>query len=167
MNMRAKKGILIMMEYEVVTMEEKKVVGLAARTNNMSSDMGNVIGGLWNDFYGKGVYQAIGHKADQKALGIYKDYAGDHRDDYTVMVACTVTEAEKTKDAPVPVVSTVIPAGKYARFIVKGDCKTAVGEFWQKLWSMDLPRSFQCDYEEYQNDDCEHAEVHIYIGLKG
>lgn len=155
-----------MMKYEIVTMKEKKVAGLAARTNNMDPNMGNVIGGLWNDFYGKGVYQNIGHKTNQKALGIYKDYAGDQMNDYTAMVACEVSTDEKMNDTAVPVVTTVIPAGKYAKFVVTGDCKKAVGEFWQSVWSMDLPRSFQCDYEEYQNDDCENAEVHIYIGLK-
>ena len=35
----------------------------------------------------------------------------------------------------------------------------------QEIWSMQLTRNFQCDFEEYQNDDCEHAEIHLYIGL--
>lgn len=43
---------------------------------------------------------------------------------------------------------------------------TAVAQFWQELWKMDLPRSFVCDFEEYQNADPENAEIHIYIGLK-
>ena len=43
----------------------------------------------------------------------------------------------------------------------------AVAEAWQTIWQMELPRSFQCDFEEYQNDDMgDNAEVHIYIGLK-
>lgn len=43
---------------------------------------------------------------------------------------------------------------------------TAVSEFWQKLWNLNLDRSFICDFEEYQNADLENAEIHIYIGLK-
>ena len=39
------------MEYEIITLEEKIAVGLSARTNNQSPDMGQVIGGLWNRFY--------------------------------------------------------------------------------------------------------------------
>ena len=35
------------MNYEIVNLEEKRVVGLAARTNNQSPEMGAVIGGLW------------------------------------------------------------------------------------------------------------------------
>jgi len=33
------------MEYEIVTLQEKIAVGIAARTNNLSPDMGAVIGG--------------------------------------------------------------------------------------------------------------------------
>ena len=43
------------MEYEILDMKEKIAAGLAARTNNASPDMGNVIGGLWQRFYGEGI----------------------------------------------------------------------------------------------------------------
>jgi len=43
---------------------------------------------------------------------------------------------------------------------------TAVSDFWKQLWKMPLQRSFVCDFEEYQNADPEHAEIHIYISLK-
>ena len=36
------------MKYEIVRLEEKIAVGVSARTNNMSPDMGAVFGGLWN-----------------------------------------------------------------------------------------------------------------------
>lgn len=57
------------MEYEIVTLEKKTAVGISARTNNASPDMGAVIGGLWNRFYNEGIYAAIPKKADAKALG--------------------------------------------------------------------------------------------------
>lgn len=152
------------MNYEIVNLEEKKVIGLIARTNNSSPEMGNVIGGLWNRFYEEGVYTSIPSKRNAKALGIYTDYEGGAMDDYSIMVACEVTEAS---DLPQGTVTRDIPAGSYAKFIVKGDMRTAVADCWMKIWSMDLPRTFACDFEEYQ-DDCmdENAEIHIYIGLK-
>lgn len=151
------------MNYEVVNMTEKKVVGLLARTNNQNPEMSAVIGGLWQKFYSENCYPAILNKANDKALGIYTDYAGTHMDDYTVFVGCEVTKVESLSE---PLKTMTIPAGKYAKFVVKGDMITAVAEFWQKLWKMDLPRSFVCDFEEYQNADPENAEIHIYIGLK-
>lgn len=151
------------MNYERVDLTEKKVVGLTARTNNSSPDMERVIGGLWESFFGSGIYSAISNKSNDKALGIYKDYAGKEKDDYTVLTAC---EVEAADEIPAGTVAATIPAGVYARFIVRGDMRLAVAEFWQKLWEMDLPRSFVCDFEEYQDSRTEDAEIHIYIGLK-
>lgn len=181
------------MNYEIVNLEEKRVVGLAARTNNQSPEMGAVIGGLWEKFYGEGVYAQIENKTSDKALGIYTDYAGGAMDDYdilsskqselqdriyaetpqpmagrslsyTIMVAC---EAAESKTMPKDTIVKTIPAGRYAKFVVKGDMHTAVANCWMEIWSMDLPRTFVSDFEEYQ-DDCMDgdAEIHIYVGLK-
>ena len=84
------------MEYEIVTLEEKIAVGIAARTNNASPDMGAVIGGLWNRFYNEGIYAAIPDKKNAKALGIYTDYEGNEKSDYTVIVACEAQSVPQT-----------------------------------------------------------------------
>ena len=76
------------------------------------------------------------------------------------------SEIANNNTLPDGVVKRVIPAGNYAKFVVKGHMQKAVAEFWQKLWMMDLPRAFTYDFEEYQNSDMEHAEIHIYISLK-
>lgn len=150
------------MNYEIVTLTEKTVAGVAARTNNFAPDMGMVIGGLWTKFYQDGIYTAIPNKINDKALGIYTDYEGNEKDDYTVMVACE-TEAGTTALAGAAV--RTIPAGTYAKFIVTGHMQQAVADFWGELWQMDLPRTFVSDFEEYQNADMENAEIHIYIGI--
>ena len=149
------------MEYEIVTLKEKIAVGVSARTNNASPDMGATIGGLWNQFYNQGVYASIPHKENEKALGIYTDYNGDERADYTAMAACAVTEEPQGSEYDV----CRIPAGPYAKFVVHGNMVEAVAAAWQEIWKMDLPRAFQCDFEEYQNDSMDHAEIHIYVGL--
>ena len=149
------------MDYEIVTLKEKIAVGVSARTNNASPDMGAVIGGLWNRFYKEGVYASIPSKADGKALGIYTDYAGDEKADYTVVVACeTLEEPQEEKYAVCR-----IPAGRYAKFVIHGDMVQAVAAAWQEIWQMDLPRTFQCDFEEYQDDNMDNAQIHIYVGL--
>lgn len=150
------------MEYEIVTLQEKIAVGIAARTNNLSPDMGAVIGGLWNRFYHEGIYSSIPEKANTKALGIYTDYAGDEKSDYTAMVACETANGPQEGEYCV----CLIPAGRYAKFVVHGDMVQAVASAWQEIWKMDLPRSFQCDFEEYQDDSMDHAEIHIYVGIK-
>ena len=153
--------MVLPMNYEIVTLEEKIAVGISARTNNTSPDAGTIIGGLWNRFYNEGIYASISGKANTKALGIYTDYAGDEKADYTTIVACETVE-EPTKEG-----YTVcrIPAGKYAKFVVHGDMVQAVAAAWQEIWQMNLPRTFQCDFEEYQDDCMDNAEIHIYVGL--
>ncbi len=161
------------MNYEIITLEEKTVMGIAARTNNSAPDMGMIIGGLWQRFYSEGIYHGIPDKRNNKALGIYTEYAGKEWEDYTIMVACEVEPGENREDSiseeckqiAGDITTITIPAGKYARYIVKGDVRQAVARAWQEIWNMDLPRSYVCDFEEYQNEDMEQAEIHIYIGL--
>ena len=76
------------MNYEIVTLPEKKAAGITARTNNHAPDMGSVIGGLWESFYAKGVYDSI--PADRRGcvLGIYSDYESDENGDYDMTAAC-------------------------------------------------------------------------------
>ena len=147
------------MNYETVELGERRVAGFSARTNNSSPDMGAVIGGLWQRFFAEG-YNAL-DKADGRTLGIYTDYENDEHGDYTFMTACEVKG-----DVPAGFEERVLPAGKYARFVIKGNMMTVVGEFWQALWQMKLDRTYMCDYEEYQNADPENCEIHIYIGIK-
>lgn len=151
------------MNYEIVHLKEKTVVGLTARTNNLAPDMGTVIGGIWHKFYEDGIYAAIPNKSNERTLGIYTDYAGDEKDDYTFMAACEVDNCEADLEGTV---KRTLPTGTYAKFIVKGNLHQAVGKFWQELWNMNLARTFVCDFEEYVNSDLEHAEIHIYIGIK-
>lgn len=152
------------MEYEIVTLEEKTAAVLFARTSNLSPDMSAVIGGLWSRFYTEGIHDSISGRCNAKALGIYTDYAGNEKGDYTAAAGC---EVSPSASLPEGVSLFKIPAGKYARFIVRGHMQRAVAAFWEKLWTMDLPRSFICDFEEYQNASEDDAEIHIYIGLKG
>ncbi len=150
------------MTYEIVTLEEKIAVGVAARTNNAAPDIQAVIGGLWNRFFNEGIYASIPHKVHEKAFGIYTDYAKDDKAEYTAVVACETSKEPQEGEYTV----CRIPAGKYAKFVIHGDMVQAVAKAWQEIWEMNLPRTFECDFEEYQNDSMEHAEIHIYVGLK-
>lgn len=151
------------MDYEIVKLEEKKVVGIAAKTNNRSPEMMGVIGGLWERFYGSGVYLGIQNKVSEKALGLYLDYAGDENDDYCVM---TAYEVKSFDSQPEGTERRIIPGGTYAKFVVTGELHQSIAKFWEELWNMDLHRTFVCDFEEYQNGDSEHAEIHVYIGIE-
>lgn len=146
------------MKYEIVNLKEKIIVGVSAITSNNSSEMGAIIGELWEKLYQGGVNQSIKNKVNQYAIGLYSDYSGDQ---YTVTAGNEVSVAENEE-----LTVKIIPAGKYAKFSVQGNMVTAVAESWDKIWKMNLDRSFTGDFEEYLNSDWENANIDIYIALK-
>jgi predicted transcriptional regulator YdeE len=152
------------MNYEVVDLKEKIVEGLVIRTSNEDANMVKDIGTLWQRFFAEGTYQSIVNKRNDKSIGLYTNYESDVAGAYDMMVCCEVLG-----EVPLPIGVRMrkIPSGKYAKFVIHGDVQKVVGEFWTKLWSMDLDRKYGCDFEEYQSG-CEmnNAEIHIYISLK-
>lgn len=146
------------MKYEVVELKEKVVVGISTKTSNEDAKMGEKIGKLWEDLYQGGVSGAIKNKVNPYAIGLYSDYTNEG---YTVTAGHEVSKEENSEYT----VKT-IPAGKYAKFSVCGNMVTAVAEAWGAIWQMDLDRSYTGDFEEYLNNDFEHAEVDIFVALK-
>lgn len=166
------------MDYEIVNISKKIVIGISKETTNKDGQEVNDIGESWKKFMGKGIYNAIKGKKNEKTIGLYTDYQGDFTSPYNFVACCEVnTDVDKynnldelnAKDSVGEiVVSKVIPAGKYAKFIIVGDAQKALGEFWAKFWEMDFDRTYISDFEEYQNNmyDMNKQEIHIYIGIK-
>ena len=152
------------MNYEIIELEEKTVIGIATVTNNASPDMGSKIGQLWQKLYSGTVEKMIG-RVNGKCIGLYCDY--QQNGDYTVLAGCEIEKsaAEKNKDAETTV--KIIPKGKYAKFVVRGDVQKAVAESWGAIWNIPLERTFTGDFEEYQEDcDGKNGTIFIYIAIK-
>lgn len=145
------------MEYEIVEIRERNAAGVSAAANLNSPEASGVIGDLWKKFYG-GVYQSLSGKVNEKCMGLYTDYK--ENGGYKVMVCAEVNNSEQSCE------TIKIPAGKYAKFVIKGNIVTAVQNFWTELWKMELDRSFVCDFEEYQGGDMDNMEIHMYISVK-
>lgn len=146
------------MNYEVVSLEEKIIVGVSATTGNSDPEMGKIIGGLWEKLYQGGVYPAIKNKVNEYAIGLYSDYTDEG---YCVTAGNEVSKAENPDFT-----MKTIPAGKYAKFSVHGHMEKAVADAWAEIWQMNLDRSFTGDFEEYLNSDFENCNIDIYIALK-
>lgn len=146
------------MDYEMVTLQEKTIVGVSAVTGNSDPKMGEVIGGLWEKLYQGGVNSAIKNKVNEYAIGLYSDYTADQ---YCVTAGNEVSKAENTD-----LTIKTIPAGKYAKFSVHGHMEKAVAKAWNEIWQMDLDRSFTADFEEYKSADYENCDIDLYIALK-
>ena len=146
------------MNYEIVNLEQKTVVGISAFTGNADPKMSEVISGLWKKLYYGGASTAIKNKINEYAIGLYSDYSNDQ---YCVTAGNEVSKPENDELSV-----KIIPAGKYAKFSVHGHMEKAVAEAWGEIWKMDLDRSFTGDFEEYLNSDWENADIDIYIALK-
>lgn len=146
------------MDYEIVELKEKVIVGISANTSNEDPKMPEIIGGLWKRLYSEGIGEGINNKANHYSVGLYSDYT---ESGYTVTVGYEVSKADNA-DLSVK----VLPASKYAKFLIKGNMVTAVAKAWSEIWKMDLDRSFTGDFEEYHDSDCENGEIAIYIALK-
>lgn len=153
-----------MMNYEVIQLEEKHVVGLKARTSNADENMTTVIGGLWQSFYNDGVVARIEGKKNDDAIGLYTHYENGVQGAYDVMVCAEVSELPARLDSVMSCYT--IPSGTYAKFVIHGHPQTAVMAFWTNLWEMNLNRAYTCDFETYlAGDDFENCEMHLYISI--
>jgi len=152
------------MDYEVISLEEKTVVGFLVKTTNENNKAMMDIGRLWGEFLKEGTYDAVSSKVNAKSIGLYTDYEGDFTKPYNFLACC---EVSNPNSIPANMVTKKIPEGKYARFIIRGHVQQAVGEFWSRLWELPLDRKYSADFEEYQNNsgDMENQEIHIYIAL--
>lgn len=146
------------MNYEIVNLEEKIVVGISAITSNDDPNMGKTIGGLWEKLYEDGINETIKNKVNEYAIGLYSDYEDNK---YTVTVGNEVCKAENEG-----ITIKKIPSGKYAKFFIEGNMQKAVAEAWNEICKMDLDRSYEADFEEYLNADFDNAKINIYISLK-
>lgn len=153
------------MEYEIVELEEKIVEGIAIKTTNEKGKAIQDIENMWQKFFGEGVYNKIRNKVNSKTIGLYTDYEGDYTKPYNFI---TCAEISKTSCNIDDRIIKIIPKGKYAKFVITGDIKEAVGKAWSKIWNMDLKRKYTCDFEEYLNvkENSLSQEIHIYISIE-
>lgn len=152
------------MNYEIVTLSEKKLAGFRARTSNADPAMHATIGGLWKQLFETGTFFSMKHKANAYSIGLYSDYENGAEGEYDITVGCEVTSYE---DMPEGMTKKTIPAGHYAKFVIFGDMQAAVADAWQKIWQLPLARTYTGDFEEYISSEADgNAEIHIYIAVK-
>ena len=144
-----------------------RLTGLALKTKTTNANGQAAIdcGNLWQQFE-KGDYAAkIPGKLSDEVFAVYYDYEGDYTQPYSYFIGCKVND-----DAPVPAEldSITIPAGKYEKIIAKGTMPDCVAEAWKKIWQSDLNRTYQADFEVYdeRSKDWSNATVEIFVGVK-
>ena len=143
------------MNYEIVELKEKTIVGFTARTSNEDPQMGAIIGDLWKQLYTPENTEKIQNRVNAYAIGLYSDYDNEG---YQVTAGFEVSDAESGNGFAVK----TIPAGRYAKFSVHGDMIEAVANSWKEIWETPLDRTFTGDFEEYLSQE----DIDIYIAIK-
>ncbi|MCI8362723.1 MAG: GyrI-like domain-containing protein [Clostridia bacterium] len=154
------------MKYEIVELKEKIIEGIRIKTTNQNGKSMKDIGLTWQKLFAEGIYENIQNKKNNKTIGLYTQYEGDYTKPYTFIAGAEVSKEVENNEQ---IVSTIIPKGKYAKFVIIGDVQNSVGQAWQEIWNMELKRKYTCDFEEYQNNsqDMQKQKIHIYIAIEG
>ena len=143
------------MNYEIVELKEKTIVGFAGRTSNDDPKMGAVISGLWQKLYTPENVSGTRNRVNTYAIGLYSDY---EKEGYQVTAGFEVSKACALEGQ----VTKVIPAGKYAKFQIHGDYVEAVSNAWSEIWNTPLDRTYTGDFEEYRTM----KDIDIYIAIR-
>ena len=150
------------MNYNVVELNEKIIVGKSVRTSNKNLQSTKDIGAMWQRFLEEQIYDKIDNKVTGKGIGLYTNYEGDAGKPYTFVCGVEVFESTN-RDME----TYIIPKGQYAKFSIKGHMVTAVADAWQRIWKMPLDRAYKCDFEVYHRDseNMDQQSIDIYISL--
>lgn len=146
------------MNYEIVTLEERRIIGSATRTANNAPDMQQKIGDLWCKYMQEDC-GILNPAEDAIVYGIYTNY--NYSDmSYDLVVGC------EGETCPESFTEIVIPAGKYAKFSFHGHVHHDVAKAWDEIWKTELSRAYIADFEEYLYcDDNMEGDINIYVGL--
>jgi predicted transcriptional regulator YdeE len=127
------------------------VVGLSARLHNKGDgrDGGAAekINALWGRFFEEAAGEQIPSKDGKAIYAVYHDYAGGHKDPYTLTIGCRVRPGDFS--LPTGFSSVTVPKAHYAVFAARGEHPKALLQTWEGVWKSDLPRSYACDLEIY------------------
>lgn len=152
------------MNYTIVELNEKLVVGIQKNTTNQNMQAVTDIAETWQKFITAQNSVSISNAVNNQSIGLYTDYEGDYMKPYNFVACC---EVQSVNDLAPCFVVKKIPAGKYAKFSIRGHMQTAVGKAWQKIWSLDLARNYIADFEVYHNNssDMNDQSIDIFIGI--
>jgi predicted transcriptional regulator YdeE len=62
----------------------------------------------------------------------------------------------------------IIPTGNYIKFVASGPIPDCIGNTWKQIWDSDIPRTYQADFEIYdeRSKNWKDGQVDIYIGIQ-
>jgi predicted transcriptional regulator YdeE len=152
--------------YTVEKIPARIAVGIERRTCNADGRSLQDIPACWQEYLStKAVARTPNRVKPTVMYAIYSDYKTDWTGEYSYLLGCGVTKADKL---PKGLVARDIPAQTYAHFRAQGPMSDAVVGVWAGIWGTDMPRTYLCDFEVYDArfTDRKNPEVDIYVGIR-
>jgi predicted transcriptional regulator YdeE len=150
-----------------IEIEEINLIGLMLKTKTINTDGQSHIDckNLWHEFE-KGKFEAtIPNKLSDEIFGVYHQYEGDSTKPFSYFVGCKVKSGT---EAPPGLQTLTIPTGIYHKINAKGQMPDCIINAWKEIWTSDIARTHQIDFEVYdeRSKDWNDAEVAIYLSTK-
>jgi len=137
---------------------------LETKTSNAHGQSSIDCKNLWHRFEEGSYASLIAHKLGDDIYGVYHQYEGDSNKPFSYFIGCAV---EKNTAVPEGLAYLIIPAGNYEKITVQGKMPDCVTKAWQKIWAADYPRTYDTDFEVYdeRSKDWNNAEVDVYVSV--
>ena len=150
---------------EIVNIGKFIVVGIFVYTTNEGGQSQKDIGQLWQQFYGENVMEQIPNKIDKRIYAVYSDYSGDETAPYEVIIGCAVSSSEQI---PEGMKSVTVEGGRYQSMnSTTTNAQQFVMEAWQKIWTTQMDRTFQADFEVYELTETPGTlDISVNVGVK-
>ncbi|HUH33323.1 MAG TPA: effector binding domain-containing protein [Daejeonella sp.] len=149
---------------EKIAKEEFQLIGLglAKKTSNEARQSSIDCGNLWEKFEKEGFVQRIPGLVSNAVYAVYFDYDGDHSKLFYYFIGCKVEPGTRV---PEDMQSLIIPSQNYSRVIARGKMPDCLTESWSKIWTSQIDRAYQFDFEIYddRSHDWDDAEVEIFV----
>jgi len=164
------------MQKEIVKLEELKLVGITARTNNASlfesnPETNKVAATVQKYFHNRLAEQIQERKCPGKTFCVYTNYESDFTGDYTYFIGEEVNSFEALSDG---FDAIIIPQQTYNKMTNHpGPMPKVCIDMWKAIWSMKPfelggERNYIADFEVYDERSHDHHNVilDIYLGIK-
>ena len=167
-NLKTKKGDIIMIEPKIVEKEGFMVIGPAIRTTGDNEENFKRIPNFWIECNNNKVFETIPNLINNNTCyGICLDMKGN---EFTYMAAVEVSTLEQI---PENMIGREIPRAKYAIFTARGPVTQAVQDMTRYIYGEWVSKSEYSlaespDFELYDErfNDSDDCEVDIYVPIK-
>ncbi len=150
-----------------IELEAFKLIGIALekKTINENGQAGIDCGNLWQKFEKGGYTNKIPGKLSDEIFAVYHQYDSDYTKPYAYFIGCKVSAETKL---PKGMDSLMISPGIYQQVTAKGKIPDCIINVWQTIWSADINRAYQADFEVYdaRSKDWNNAEVDVFLSVK-